>query len=145
MNTNLHPHELRILAREQSYANSTSEQETVRAVDKAVFDSVRTFEEGVSAAAAEFMAAREIDLAAADELVIALRNEVKYPLMEGAGPSRDLAKRYEDLRREAEHALDELERAEREVEWHIDRNGNVYDAYVELMTKWPMIRPGLAI
>ncbi|GGR28917.1 hypothetical protein ACFOE1_05185 [Agromyces mediolanus] len=145
MTENMHPHDLRILAREQGYANSTVERETIAAVDRAVFDSVRAFERGVSGAADEFMAERTVDLTAADELIESLRTEVKYQLMDGTEPTSDLAQRYEDLRRTAEYALSELDRAEHEIQWHIDRNGNVYESYCDLLTKWPMIRPTLVL
>lgn len=145
MTEKMHPHDLRILAREQGYANSNVERETIAAVDRAVFNSVREFERGVSGAADEFMAAREVDLTAASEIIESFRTEVKYQLMDGAEPTPDLAQFYEDLRRSAEYALSELERAEREVQWHIDRNGNVYESYCDLLTKWPMIRPTLVL
>lgn len=140
-NANPHPHDLRILAREQTYANTTTEAEVTRAIDDAVFSRVRSYESSLAEAVDEFIAQKNIDLTAATELQHAIREEVKHHLLDGERPTPELARRYDDLRRSAELAISELERAESEAAWHLAKANDPYAAYTDLMTKWPMIRP----
>lgn len=138
---NPHPHDLRIQARTQTYPNAATEAEVTRAIDAAVFDRVRTYEQSIAQAVDEFVAQKETDLAAATELRAAIREEVEYPLLDGERPTPQMAARYDDLRRSAEVAISELERAASEAEFHLGRANDPYAAYTDLMTRWPMIRP----
>ena len=137
------PHELRVLVRRATYANTSMEVETVKRVDALVFDRVRTYERAVADAAEAFASEVEVDVTAARDVGNALAEEVRQALRLGDDPFA-LAKRFEELRRHAETALAALERAEREAEWHAEKCTDPYSHYVALMTKYPTLRPLLA-
>lgn len=143
-NVHPEPHQLRVMARTQDYANSTLEAETIAAVDKAVFDRVRTWEQATVQAADEFAESVSVDLTAAKEIGAALAGEVRDVLASGADPVA-VAKRFEELRRNAETALAALERAEREAEWHAEKVDDPYASYSALMSKFAVLRPAIAL
>lgn len=138
------PHELRMLARTQDYANSSLEAETIRLVDQLVFDRVRTFEQATVDAANDFREAVTADMTAAKDIGTALADEVRTALDQGADPAA-VAKRFEQLRRAAETALASLERAEREAEWHASKVADPYATYSALMSRYAVLRPAIAL
>ncbi|QEO15611.1 hypothetical protein FLP10_15125 [Agromyces intestinalis] len=142
---NPHPHQLRLEARTQTHPNAATEREITRAIDEAVFSRVRTYEESIAAAVDEFVAQKETDVVAATELRQAIREEIEYPLLDRHRPTPQLAARYDELRRSAEVAISELERAASEAEWHLERAKDPYAAFSDLMTKWPRIRPSIVL
>lgn len=137
---NIHPHELRELVREQTYPNSNVEAETIAEVDRIVFDRVRTYESQIVENAEKFLQEKALDLQAADEIAVALEEEIRLELARGGQPTAELAKRYKVLRRNAEFAIAELERADSEAEWYAARALDPYSSWVLLMKRWPLLR-----
>ncbi|OJX70290.1 MAG: hypothetical protein BGO95_11680 [Micrococcales bacterium 73-13] len=131
-------HNARLAARLAEYPNSTTEAEAVKRVDEAVFDKVRTLESGMVRQATEWIADADLDAQAADALTDALRDNVRRAADRStAVVDRDLAQRYERLKRDAERALAAVERAEREAAFHAAKLRDPYKATVELFKKFP--------
>ncbi|PWC03068.1 hypothetical protein [Agromyces badenianii] len=142
---NMHPDDARVHVRSQTYPNTETEREAIAAVDSAVFDKVRLYESQIVATAQHFLDSSTVHTGAADELVTALAEDIRYPLKDGARPTPELAARYQELRRDAEHAIAALEAAEAEAEWQGDRARDPAAAYSELMNRWKILRPTLPI
>lgn len=139
----MHPHQFREHARERNYANRLDEDRNVRAVDRAVFDRVRAYEQR-SAKTAEAMSARAASQS--EELVgiiAALETEVGEPLRNGAEPSEKLAKRYEELTTRFRTTKAGLDRTLQQLDWAEENLRDPYAAYMKMMDKWPIVRPHL--
>lgn len=138
-----HPHDLREAAREQTYPNRISEDRSVRAVDRAVFDKVRDFEQSTVARAEAMRAkAREHAQTLADT-VVALETEIGEPLRNGTPPSEALATRYEELSSQFTRTKTSLDRTVRDLEWVEKKLEDPYSSYMSLMDKWKIVRPTL--
>ncbi|KQO09703.1 hypothetical protein ASF06_05445 [Agreia sp. Leaf244] len=140
----LTPDQTRIAARESAYANSIEEKENIARVDGEFFDRVRIFENHALSNARQFMDGVHVDLVAADELETAIRREVRFALNEGANPEA-VAYRHTALVASAKAAIERLERAERESEWHANRLNDPYSQYAALVSKFPTLRPPVSI
>lgn len=141
LTTQPNPHEVRVLARVQKYDNRAAEDQTIRAVDEAVFDRVRTHEREIVEIAREFLADKKVHLEATQDIVANLRDEVRVPLTKGVLPTAAMADRYEQLRGFAELAISELQRADEQAVWLATEANDPYAAYIALMERWPTIRP----
>ncbi|WP_133161175.1 hypothetical protein [Microterricola pindariensis] len=139
--TQPNPHEVRVLARVQKYDNRAVEDQTIREVDEAVFERVRTHERELVEIAHEFLTDKKVHVEATHDIVTSMRDEVRVPLTKGALPTAAMADRYEQLRGYAELAISELERADEEAAWLAGRANDPYAAYIALMEKWPTVRP----
>ena len=140
----LTPDQLRLGAREATYANSQDEASNVARVDDAVFERVRTYERQVISNALGFIQETQVDLTAADELESRIRQEVRYALDEGSTPDT-VALRHQTLVASAREAIRALEAAERQAAWHEAHVSQPYEKYLELVTKYPTLRPAIGI
>jgi hypothetical protein len=138
------PDQLRIAAREATYANSQDEKVNVARVDGEVYAKVRQYENIVLSNARAFISDKQTDVIAADELETAIRREVRYALDEGATPDA-VAVRHTQLVNSARLAIAALERAERESLWHAARVADPYSYYQTLATKYRAIAPQIAV
>jgi hypothetical protein len=138
------PDQIRLAARIAKYSNSVEERTNVARVDGEVFDRVRVFEQQVASNARDFISDSQLELNAADELETAIRREVRYALNEGAKPDA-VAYRHTTLVASAKVAIESLERAERESEWHAARLADPYAFYSTLVSKYPTLTPLIAI
>jgi hypothetical protein len=138
---NTDPHDMRLAARASKYPNSATEREVTKALDKFVFDKVRSYETGVTRSADAFVErlaepAREAAGIAAD-----LRDDFRRNLV--AGELRaipDVAKRYENLRRSAGSRAAELREAARQARWRADRCEDPYAHYIQLVRTFPTLQ-----
>lgn len=135
------PEDLRQLAREATYPNRAAEDEALRAIDEAVFDRVRVHERHLQENARALMTDKHIHETAAQDVVEALKTELRYPLMDGGKPTPERAERYEALRGHAEKAMKELKRAEEEAAWLEAKVADPHGDLVKLWTKYPLVRP----
>lgn len=140
---NRHPHELRVLAREMQYGNTQDERRTIRDVDAAVFEKVRTYERELVARADWLRKEARDHRAALVDVLATLDSEVGRPLAEGEAPSPALAKRYSQLQSQSDKIRGDLERAVHEMEWAEERAADPYGSYMAMMEKWPLVRPTL--
>jgi hypothetical protein len=140
----LTPDQLRIGAREATYANSQDETSNVARVDGEVFDRVRTYERQVISNALGFIQDAQVDLTAADELETRIRQEVRYALDEGSAPDA-VALLHQTLVASAREAIRSLEAAERQAAWHEAHCSQPYEKYVDLVTKYPTLRPAINV
>ncbi len=140
---NRHPHELRVLAREMQYGNTQDERRSIRDVDKAVFEKVRTYERQ-QVERADWLRKEARDLRAALVDVLAtLDSEVGQRLAEGADPDVALAKRYSELQNQSDKIQKDLGRTVREMEFTEANAADPYASYMAMMDKWPLVRPQL--
>jgi hypothetical protein len=135
----MHPHDIRIAAREAAYPNSQTESETVARVDGEVFDRVRLHEHQIVRAAQQFVDDQKVELLAAEDTMTRLRQSVRYAIEEGADVTPDLAKEYEFYRHRAETVLAALRRAESQAAFHSGRLNDPYGAYMALIRRYPML------
>ncbi len=143
MSDQRHPHKLGVLAREMRYGNAQDERQTIRDVDSAVFGKVRDYERQLVARAETLRKkARDQATALADELA-ALDSEVGRPLAEGEAPSPALAKRYSQLQSQFDRTRQNLEGTVHEMEVAEAKAADPYGSYMEIMDKWPLVRPQL--
>lgn len=139
----IHPHDARIAAREVAYPNRAAEDEAVRAIDEQVFDRVRDFENSAAEEAAILLQKQRKHETQATEVLEQLRSEVRLPLMRGAMPTAELAKKYERLRLAAEQAKRSLESADAQTAFQAKTAADPYGAISELWKKYPLLRPNL--
>ncbi|MBF4512275.1 hypothetical protein ITJ66_07205 [Plantibacter sp. VKM Ac-2885] len=138
------PEQLRISIREAAYPNTQSEKDAVTAVDRAVFDKVRVYEDHIVAAAEAFLDEQSVHLMAAEEICEQLPEQVTYALdKRGATADAATAGRLKDLRSAAYSAIDALRRSEREAAWHQAKAEDPYGSYVDMTRKYPMLRPSI--
>lgn len=136
------PEQLRINVRESAYPNTQAEKDAVKAVDQAVFEKVRVYEDHVVAVSEAFIDEQSVHLRAASEICEQLPEEITYALdRRGATADAATAGRLKDLRSAAYAAIDALQRADREAAWHQAKNEDPYSHYVDMTRKYPMLRP----
>lgn len=78
MATDMHPQDMRVLARSQAYVDSEIEREAIARVERAVFDRVRTYERALVDVANGFREDAKVDLQAATDTAAALRSRCDY-------------------------------------------------------------------
>jgi hypothetical protein len=135
------PHDLRITARQLNYPNRAFEDAAVKAVDDAVLDKVRFYEAQLVGSARDLMEAEKVHEVAAKEVVELLNTELRYPLLDGATPTAELAAQYERLRGQALAVKRSLMRAENDAAALASQAADPYKAVTALWEKWPNIRP----
>ncbi|MFJ8893558.1 hypothetical protein ACIRCZ_03135 [Leifsonia sp. NPDC102414] len=135
------PNDVRIAVRLRTYPNTATEAETVSAIDRSVFDRVRTHEQSLVAEAQAARAEAKIDEDAAAEIASALRREVLYELDRPKVDLEALASRYKELRSEGEKAIRALEKAEADEAYRQPKLAAPYEDLVALWDKWKIVRP----
>ena len=88
------------------------------------------------------MSTAAVDMDAADQLETQMRQQVRYLLEDGASPAK-VARDYQLLRRDAERAIETLNRAVTMAEFHATAVRDPYKSYSDLMDKYEGLRPSL--
>jgi hypothetical protein len=141
----MHPHDVRVAARAATYPNRQTETANLARVDGEVFDRVRVLETQIADTAQRFMDDHAVDVAAAGQLVVRLRETVLNPIADGRNFDQSFVRAWDILRLDMERAIAALDRASAEAPWHLSRCSDPYSAYCQTMTKFPMLHPGIAI
>jgi hypothetical protein len=139
------PDVARMAARLAEYRNSTEEADTIRAVDRAVFDKVAQHEQALVANVRAFQETFAVDEAAAKDLTVAFEEEIRDQLDTREGAMPELLERYAELRSMATRAIEALKRADREAEWHLAKLADPYADYAAVVSKYPSLRSGHAL
>ena len=139
MNSDLH--DMRVAARTSEYPNSATEREATRAIDKLVFDKVRSYESGVTRSADAFVERVLEPAREAADIVADLRDELLAGLVaDELRATPDVAKRYETLRRTAQSRATELREAARHARWRAERCEDPYGNYIQLIRTFPALQ-----
>jgi len=142
----MNPHDVRVAARIATYPNSTAERETIARVDREVFDRVAAHERVMVQNANEWLTAADVHHKAGDALEDALRDDVRSAADRStARVDKDLARRYQDLKRDAERNIAHLEHLAREAEFHAARLERAYDEWLRIVSKYPQLMPSIEL
>jgi hypothetical protein len=128
-----------------TYPNSEAERETLKAVDDAVFQRAREWEQYLVQAARQARVDAQVDTTAAQDTIDALQGEIRFALDRPIGEVQnnigELAARYKTLRVTAERAIEALGRADHNEEVWAAKLADPYADLVALWSRWPMVRP----
>lgn len=134
---------LRIAAREATYPNSTVETKTVEDLERSITEKVRQHENDLVTTATFVHDGGERVLAVTDELLGEMSDLLSD--VERSGADASLAARYQNLRGRMTQRIAELERVEREAEFHANKVLDPYGSLEKLRQKYPQIVQGRSV
>jgi len=131
----------RLAARTREYPGIQAERENIARVDQAVFEQVRNFETITNDSADHFVADVEVDATASIELSVLLRDEVTLAAQASDADTGALAIRLQQLRHNAENAIQRLQRAAEEAAWRAEKCETPMEGYQKLLATYePLAR-----
>lgn len=136
---------LRQEVRNANYPNSESETKAITALEQTIDAKVRQHEEHLVHTAEATYASGDRVLAQADEMLTQMSTLGTEIERAGSRPSAALAARYETIRKHMSMRIAELERVERDAEFHAAKVLDPYGSLQNLRRKYPQVVMGRSI